>query len=71
MAAHGMVMRAVNYYAQDGEVDQTTCANCGGIMSHDIIVSKMSRANAMVGQGDLLMMVPVARSCHVPMVSPN
>ena len=46
-------------------MDPTTCANCGGLASHDIAVSKESVVNAKAGQGDLLMTVPVSRRINL------
>ena len=37
------------------------CLETGGLASHDVTMSKASVANAKVGQGNLLIMVPVAR----------
>ena len=45
----------------DAEVNQTMYANCGDLASHDVAVIKSSVANAKAGQGNLLMMVLVAR----------
>ena len=57
-----MVTGTVNQYVRDGETNPTTDANCGVLTSHYVAVSKVSVANAKVGQDDLLMAVPVPRS---------
>ena len=61
LGKRGIVTGAVNQYVQDGEADPTTCANCVGLASYYIAVSKERVANAKTGQGDLLMTIPVAR----------
>ena len=61
---HDMVMGAIDYSVQNGEINPTTCVNCGDLTSHNVAVSIASVANAKVGQGNLLMMFLWQEDCR-------